>query len=367
LPSVEETVEYIVTASSWDERVSRIRSVPARHGTDDIPLIHALVARRLYVPHLAPDYAYIPDADFYGEAHFIAAYDLASMGTNRFRDVTAERLTAVLAKHPMSLLVFRTITGLTKGEFAATTTLVAEIVGGTATSVGKIDSMERDGSRVTTKQARIIAETVVRLMDRSLFGDAPPDWRVKQDKPDTAEGWSTVQHFASGGVPYSLFLHQRHYGGAWRQVLDATSVTRGDIIEDAVEAVFQDNGVPYVRTGSQNQAEISRRFSIQVNPAPDFVVFDKSDTLRAMLECKGANDGGTARDKALRFERLRAESIRLGGIPLVAVLGGLGWTRVNDTLGPVVRDCDGRVYSVANIDEIMLVSPFPSLRGLARP
>jgi hypothetical protein len=83
-----------------------------------------------------------------------------------------------------------------------------------------------------------------------------------------------------------------------------------------------------------------------------------------MLECKGANDGGTARDKALRFARLREESIRLGGIPLLAVLGGLGWTRVNDTLGPVVRDCDGRVFTIATLPEMLTVQPFPSLIGL---
>ena len=139
--------------------------------------------------------------------------------------------------------------------------------------------------------------------------------------------------YAAERVPYSVFLHQRHYGGAFRQLLDATSEQRGNLIEDAVEALFTVNGVPFVRTGAHNQAEIAARFEVTVQPAPDFVVYDETDTLRAMLECKGANDGGTARDKALRFARLHAESVRLGGIPLVAVLSGLGWTRVNDTLG----------------------------------
>lgn len=73
------------------------------------------------------------------------------------------------------------------------------------------------------------------------------------------------------------------------------------------------------------------------------------------------DDGGTARDKALRFERLHEESVRLGGIPLLAVLGGLGWMRVNDTLGPVVRGCDGRVFSVSNLDEMLTVAPFLTL------
>jgi hypothetical protein len=101
-------------------------------------------------------------------------------------------------------------------------------------------------------------------------------------------------------------------------------------------------------------------------PAPDFVIRDGSGALRAMLECKRTNDGGTARDKALRFERPRDESVRLGGTPLIAVLGGLGWTRVNDTLGPVVRDCDGRVFSIGNLRDMLTVAPFPSLVGLAR-
>jgi hypothetical protein len=43
------------------------------------------------------------------------------------------------------------------------------------------------------------------------------------------------------------------------------------------------------------------------------------------------------------------------------VLGGLGWTGVNDTLGPVVRDCDGRVFFVSNLPEMLTVPPFQML------
>lgn len=203
-----------------------------------------------------------------------------------------------------------------------------------------------------------------RIMSGTLFGEPAGDLRKKQRKPDTMQGWPTVVGFAADGVSYSTFLHQRHYGGAFRQVLDATSEKRGNLIEDAVEELFIATGVPYVRTGSHNQVEIEKRFEVAVRPAPDFVVFDDADTLRGFLECKGANDGGTARDKALRFRTLRDESVRLGGVPLLAVLGGIGWTRVNDTLGPVVRDCDGRVFTLANLPEMLTVQPFPTLVGL---
>jgi hypothetical protein len=134
-----------------------------------------------------------------------------------------------------------------------------------------------------------------------------------------------------------------------------------------VENLFQQRHIPFIRTGSNNQTEIAARFEVRVIPAPDFVVFDTSGSLKAMLECKGTNNGGTARDKALRFERLRDESIRLGGIPLIAVLGGMGWARVNDALGPVVRDTEGRVFTLSTLPSMLEVNPFPSLLNTAAP
>lgn len=351
----------MVEAGSWDDRVARIRLVPGRHGTDDHQIIYARIAKLAYVPHLAPDFAYVHGMAFYDLDTFQAAYDAAASGTAGFTAAALTDLTRVIMDAPRSLLVFRTITGLGRNEFAAATALVAPTFDLKPLSASKVDSMERSGTTTSEDQARVAATTLVGIMDGSLFGDPPGDLRSKQNKPDTAEGWPTVARLAETGVPYSWLLHQRHYGGAFRQLLDATSELRGNIIEDAVEELFRANGVLYVRTGSHNQAEIEARFEIAVKPAPDFVAYDESDNLRAMLECKGASDGGTARDKALRFERLREESARLGGVPLLAVLGGLGWTRVNDTLGPVVRCCDGRVFTIANLPEMMTVAPFPSL------
>jgi hypothetical protein len=98
-----------------------------------------------------------------------------------------------------------------------------------------------------------------------------------------------------------------------------------------------------------------------VKPTPDFVIYSERDVLRALLECKGANDGGTARDKADRFRSLRAESTRLGGVPVFAVLAGLGWTRTADALGPVIRDTDGRTFTLPTLQDMLSVQPFPDL------
>jgi hypothetical protein len=161
-----------------------------------------------------------------------------------------------------------------------------------------------------------------------------------------------------------MFLHQRAYGGSFRQLLDATSTRRGDVLEDEVSNLFRNAGVPFIRTGAHDQAEIADRFGLTVKPAPDFILFDvATGTLRAMLECKATNDGGTARDKAGRFGALRAEANRLGGIPLFAVLGGTGWRRSRDALGPVVRDTDGRTFTLVTLPGLLETEPVPMLVG----
>lgn len=371
--AVEETIGAILDAETWAQRIQQIRLVPQRHGTGDHQGIYAAVARQLYMPHLAPDFAFIHESPFYEIEHFSAAYDEAFRLTEGFSRVTQADLEAALLACPRTLLVLRTLLGFTKGEFAYASLAAAESGGLVPLSASQVDTMEHSAipmpvpiSRAAlaraTAQAQIAARTITMTMSGELFGEAPPEQRSKQRKPDTEEGWASVRDFATNGVPFGVFLHQRHYGGAFRQVLDATSVRRGDLIEDAVEALFTANGISFIRTGAHNQADIARRFEVQVAPAPDFIVFDPvDDSLRAMLECKGTNNGGTARDKALRFARLRNEAVRLGGIPLFAVLGGVGWARINDALGPVVRDTDGRVFTLTTLQSMLEVAPFPGL------
>lgn len=372
--STEATVRAIVAAGTFTQRIQQIRQIPARHGTTDQGAIYSAIARELYMPHLAPDFAYIHASSFYETEHFFAAYDAASRLTEGFTRVDEDALAAALMACPRALLVFRTLLGLTKDEFGHSTLLAGERAGLAPLSSSQIDTMERSpiesrdvpaaarSAAKTARQAQVAAKTIVAAMAGNLFGEAPDGLRSKQSKPDTAQGWASVQDYAAGGVPLKVFLHQRHYGGAFRQVLDATSTLRGDLIEDAVEALFTNHGISFIRTGSHNQAEIARRFEVHVTPAPDFVVFDPADdALKAMLECKGTNNGGTARDKALRFARLKAESLRLGGVPLIAVLGGIGWARINDALAPVVRDSDGRVFTLSTLHSMLDVAPFPGL------
>jgi hypothetical protein len=362
MPDQATTVAQVASASDWNTRVALIRKVPEDFGDSLRPGVYAEIAKRVYVPSLAPDFAYVSWPERYELAAVELAYKHAHELTRGFENVDLENLQQSLLKQPIALRIYRLLLGLTTSEFAEATKFAAqrhpELV---AVGKSKVSALET-GRPCDAVTARSCAVTIDEAMNGLLFGEPPTqEVRAKIEKPDTREGWTTVRGYAKGGVPLAVFLHQRYYGGAFRQLLDATSSRRGDVLEDAVEEAFQGNGILFVRTGAANQEEIGRRFGLTVRPAPDFVIFDRSDALRAILECKIANDGGTARDKAARFNTLRGESSRLGGVPVFAVLAGLGWTRTADALGPVVRDTDGRVFALPTLKDMLTVQPFPLL------
>jgi hypothetical protein len=364
VPEIKEVTAAVAAVPSWNARVTLIRKIPEEFGVAQHQAVYAEIAKVVYVPNLAPDFAYVHWRAEYELDVVQKAYKETTLFTEAFTRVKADELADALRKEPTSLLIFRLLLGFTAQEFAAATKITAEALSSTALSSSRVKTIE-GGSPARSSEAIVAASVIDRAMRQDLFGAPESELRSKIDKPDTSAGWAAVRELANKGVPLDMFLHQRHYGGAFRQLLDATSTKRGDILEDAVSELFERNRVPHIWTGSQNQEEIERRFGITIKPAPDFVVFDKAENLKAILECKGANDGGTARDKAARFRSLRSESMRLGGVPVFAVLSGLGWTRTADALGPVVRDTDGRVFTLSNLEEMLTVEPLPGLLGTA--
>jgi hypothetical protein len=360
MPDLDDTIAAIAEAPTWDARVTLIRQIPERFGMGQQAEVYSQVARAVYVSNLAPDFAYVHWRDDYELGPIEEAYGFAYDATAGFTDVSRENLATALTAHPTTLRVFRLLLGFTTQEFAASTAVIAEEPELPVLSNSKVKAIEAAGA-VTDPIASTCATVIDRAMSGDLFPEPAAGLRRKTEKPDTVGGWYMVQRYAAEGVPLPAFLHQRHYGGAFRQLLDATSSQRGNILEDGVAELFDRDGIRYVRTASHDQAEIERRFGLTVRPAPDFVVYNGNDAPRALLECKGANDGGTARDKAARFRGLRQEAMRLGGVPLFAVLSGLGWRRTADALGPVVQHTDGRTFTLANLGEMLTVQPFPAL------
>jgi len=363
MPTPDDIVERIAALTDWNARVALIRTIPETFGTREHADVYAAIARKVYVPNLKADIGYVHWRDEYELARVQAAYDHASKLTSAFSAVDRPSLERTLADHPEALQVFRLLLGLTAPEFVEACAVATQAERGLSTlSRSTVKSME-SGRPAPQQKVRTCAATIDLVMRGVLFPAASHGHlRPKLDKPDTAHGWESVRRFARQGVPLPVFLHQRAYGGAFRQLLDATGTSRGNVLEDPVEDLFRENNVPYIRTGSQNQQALEREFGLSVHPAPDFVIHSaRPRALRAILECKAASDGGTARDKASRFRSLRQEAARLGGIPVFAVLGGTGWRRARDALGPVVRDTDGRTFAPATLSEMLGVDPFPDL------
>jgi hypothetical protein len=61
---IQDTITKIAEATNWDQRIAQIRLIPQNHGINEHPNIYAEVARLLYVPHLAADFAYIHEDHF---------------------------------------------------------------------------------------------------------------------------------------------------------------------------------------------------------------------------------------------------------------------------------------------------------------
>ncbi len=331
-PTLEDLVERIVSATSWDERIQEIRRVPEVLGQARHQAAYAAIAAALYRNHLSAQFAYIQWRPEYQLGELRRVYLLAHGQTAGFSNVEPDDLQRVLALSPEALRIFRLIVGYTTGEFAVAASEAASRLGLPPVRKTRVDAME-SGTRAPEAAVRACADAIHLLMTGSLWDLSVGDFRSKLDKPDTELGWESVRRFAREGVPYDVLLHQRHYGGPFRTLLDATSSARGDILELPLEELLVRAGVPHVRTSARNQAIIADRFGITIRPAPDFVIFEGTRTLRAMIECKQANDGGTARDKASRFRALAGEAPRLGGIALFAVLDGLGWQRDQMPLG----------------------------------
>jgi hypothetical protein len=277
-----DLVSAIVAAPSWNARVNLVRQIPEEYGRAQLRDVYSRLARELYAPDPALELAYVVWRQDYELASVAESYEQAYSETQGFTEVAVDDLFRCLMARPASLRTFRLLLALTPEEFSHATKPVAADLGVATVGEGRIKSME-SGRAGTERAATVLAETIARGVTGTLFPPPYPPARTRQNRPDLSQGWDTVRRYAENGVPLEVFLHQRHYGGAFIQLLNSTGKERGDALEEAVRDVLDDAGIPYVQTGSGHQADIRERFNITVQPAPDFVFYDASGSLRGML------------------------------------------------------------------------------------
>jgi len=59
MAAIKETAAAIEQAATWDARIGLVRRIPEAFGTAQHKAVYGAVARRVYVPNLAPDFAYV--------------------------------------------------------------------------------------------------------------------------------------------------------------------------------------------------------------------------------------------------------------------------------------------------------------------
>jgi hypothetical protein len=146
-----------------------------------------------------------------------------------------------------------------------------------------------------------------------------------------------------------------------RQVQDAYSEVKGDaILEQPLEALLIDEGIPHWRTprGVSGAIQTARRFGI--DPGPDFLIPDENP--QVIVESKVAEDGGTARDKAARIQRL-ADVGSTRGLVVCAVVDGKGWSERPGALANVVIATNGRTFSLSTLPALLEVPEVRAWRG----
>lgn len=253
------------------------------------------------------------------EESFRQTYTRVVELTEGFKRVDAQALAAVLREYPQAILVLRLIAALSLDELA---TLLRER---TEIDISKDQMRDFELGREISESQKAKWNKACRdlgeLLGDSIGGDllALPEmvdkqkFRERRDKPDTRGSWPSVAEVATRGVDYWLLLYQRYVGEFFRQAMDASSSIKGDILEDAVVRLLEGHRIPFYRTRARERIAGWEQ-------APDFLLPNPGKPT-AIIEAKLAEDGGTARDKAARIERLCREG-QAKGVRCIAVIDG---------------------------------------------
>ncbi len=316
---------------------------------------------RHYETLLTPLYHVVPWGELIIEQEqFLEVYERTRERLPDFASATADEIARVVLGFPRSLMVFRLMTGYTWNELSDIVRTTKEV----RISGQKIRSMERaarladiPGSEGTNADyLRALAEVIHGVIEGSIMklpeGVEPEEFRTRQHKVDTRDGWESVERCAAGGVGYADLLYERYTGRPFAYVRDALSERKGDVLEEALVALFEDEQIPYERV---------RDNSVEGWPqAPDFFLPDRTQP-QVALESKIAEDGGTARDKASRIERL-ARMCRERDVLLIAAIDGKGFRRFGDVMLPIIRNTRGHTYTLQNLERIADVARIQKVR-----
>ncbi|MGH9890738.1 MAG: hypothetical protein ACREA0_01885 [bacterium] len=300
-----------------------------------------------YARHIRPLYHVIPWSDhIVSEEAFRRIYSKTLQLTDNLTRPSVELLAKTIRQFPASLMVFRLISGYQWEELAD----IVEVIRAVKVSKGQIQKFEQGGGSLSTATVAAIAEALFDVIaGREMRLPAsldPARYRTRSSKIDTKDGWSSVTQAVRGPLDLGHLLYERYTGRPFAYVRDALSEAKGNILEDAVSELFRSARIPFEAIHDNRLEGFTQ--------APDFVLPNRQHPT-VVIEAKLTEDGGTARDKASRIERIY-HGIGSRRIALVAVIDEKGFRRINDVLAPILRHTRGRTFFSGNLSEILAVS-----------
>ncbi len=293
---------------------------------------------------------------FLGYSRFREAYEVLKRWTKAFHDVAEITAWEAVLEDGLSLLVLRTMLGMTPPEWAE----LARQETGVAIDSGfarALDSKVRATPQYVRKLTRPETIDRVRALCRvacTYLNEQVPSGSEntvhRLNKFDTAEGVVSLQNAADRGVPYAVLLYERYLGRPFASHRDSVSGLVGDVMESAIEDRLAAAHITFRKT---KRAERIPGF----DQAPDFIVPDEVDP-RVVIEAKLAGDDGTARDKVARIIRLTtiSDERRQAGKPgfqVVACIDGRGFGVRREDMRQLLARTKGKVFTLANLDDLI--------------
>lgn len=287
---------------------------------------------------------------------FQTAYEVLKRQTQAFQEFTEKTVWAALVEDALTLVVVRTILGVSPPEWAdlARSERDSDVTQGAARSIDtkvrkerRLFAKRQDGA--TVQRVKALISVAVDYIGRGAPADVT-DTVHRLAKVDTIIGLDSVQHAASHHVPYAALLYERFLGRPFASHRDSVSELVGDVMESAIEEELTRRKITFRKTKRAERI-------VGFEQAPDFFVPTELAP-EIIIEAKITGDDGTARDKVARIKVLAAmrdERERAGrpAFELVACVDGRGFGVRRQDMRDMLRATRGKVFTLATLHRMV--------------
>jgi hypothetical protein len=286
---------------------------------------------------------------------FERGYETMKAATKGFSEFDPTKVLPVTLSEPISIVVLRTMLGLTPPEWGYLTTQRT----GVSVSQGFVRSLDRRVRMSPERPIRENGETGDRLKVLvktacELLTEGAPQVEANQfhrlNKADTKRGLNSLKTVAGMGVPYAMLLYERFLGRPFAGHRDSVSELVGDTLESAIENVLTNAGISYRKT---KRAERIEGF----DQTPDFIIPSEYNP-QIIIEAKITEDDGTARDKVTRIQHLgelsqAGRTVDNPKYEVIACIGGRGFGVRREDMRKMIRSTRGKVFTLKTLDQLI--------------